>query len=431
MSQENSNITSLRSRRYLIYLLFMMVLVQILDTYTQFYLTAIPSEIKKSFLADLSKNTADSVFAIAVAVASIGTYIAFFVWYLADRVGRRPLLIVTVIGLSVGSLGIYFSNNIVDFTIFYLVIWVFGASDLWLMFVNEEAPPDKKGFWTNIVLVGGMIGAMLIPIFRAIYVTDTSPVGSWKGMALFPVFLGIPLCLIIIITVKETSKYEEIKKSKQLEKQYSLIENVKRIFSSKYRIALIAIFVMYFLRGLNNFTRQLGEIVLSETFEFTAGEVAILIVVMNLATVLGYLVAGKLSDIFGRKTVLYILTIIYNIGSLLFIWVLFIPTEHNLAFILIIISSSLTNIAFWAFWTFLSIIVIEMTPTDARGTASGFKLLIGAIANTLGLILTAIVALYFGLAIAFVIFGTLFVLYYPIIRKYIIETKDIDLSEIK
>lgn len=432
-TQNNREISTLRSKQYIIYLLFILILVQILDTYTQFYLTAIPSEVKRSFLSDFSKNMADSIFAIAVAVATIGSYVAFFVWYLADRVGRKALLLATVFGLAIGSLGILFSRNIIEYTIFYFIIWMFGISDVWLMYINEEAPPDKKGFWTNIILVGGMVGSILIPVFRAIYITDTSPVGSWKGMTYFPIFLGIPLGIIILLTIKETSKYEELKSKKSMEKKdaKSIKESIKTLFQIEHKKSLYAVLLLFFIRYMNYFTIYLGEIILSETLRFTAGQIAIMLVVMSLSTVLGYVIAGLLSDKYGRKPILYILTALLNIGGLIWLYVLFLSTNPELSFILIIIAVSLNNIAFYGLWTFLSIVTLELVPTEARGTGSGFKTFIGAIGNTIGLILTSIITLYFGLVVAFILFGFLYFLNYPIIYKYLVETKGINLSAVE
>ncbi|TFF83690.1 MAG: MFS transporter [Promethearchaeota archaeon] len=434
MSEHNDNSGSTwRSRQYLIYLLFILILVQILDTYTQFYLNAIPSEVKKSFLSEYSKNVADSIFAIAVAIATLGSYVAFFVWYLADRIGRKTLLLATVFGLTIGSIGIFLSRNIVEYTIFYFVIWTFGISDVWLMYINEEAPADKKGFWTNIILVGGMIGSILIPIFRAIFVTETSPTGSWKGMTFFPIFLGIPLGLIILLTIKETSKYEELKSKNILEniEKRSFRESIKTLFKIEHKTSLYAVLILFFIRYLNYFSIYLGEIILSETLGFNAGQIAVLLAVMSISTVLGYVTAGKLSDKYGRRPILYILTIMLNIASLIWLYVLFLRPIPTVAFVLIIIAVSFNNIAFYGLWTFLSIITLELVPTEARGTGSGFKTFVGAFANTLGLVLTSIITLYLGLVAAFIIFGFFYLLNYPIIYKYLVETKGIDLSKVE
>ena len=100
MTEKNNENSAMRSKSYLIYMIFILIIVQILDTYTNFYNNVIPSKIIEEFLSGYSENVANSIFALCIAVASIGTYFAFLNQYMCDKVGRKVILIFTVFGIK-------------------------------------------------------------------------------------------------------------------------------------------------------------------------------------------------------------------------------------------------------------------------------------------------------------------------------------------
>lgn len=430
MTQKDENST-LRSPGYFKYMIIILILVLILDNYTQFYSSVIPSKIVEEFLSGYPVNEANSIFALSLAIVSIGSYVVFVVWYSADKVGRKFLLVLSVFGMAFASLGILFSRNIVEYTIYRFLLAIFVGSDIWLIYVNEESPPEKKAFWTNIVLVGGMIGIILMPIFRSIYITETSPVGAWRGMTYFSIILGIPLGIVVALTIKETSKYQEVKESRLSTKERTKIlkENLKIIFKSKgeRRKAYIAILIISFIRALVGILISLGELYISSSPYLKEGDVNIVVYVLGLSVLVGFLLTGILADKIGRKPLFYIFFIMLIIGAIIFIYGAVTP---GITLILVCIGMSMINVAYWGLYVILSIVTIEIIPTEARGTGNGFRGLMGSFGSTAGLILTSVFVYFFSLQVAFLIFTILLFIDLPIIYKYIMETKGTDLSKI-
>ena len=130
MDQNSENSESLQN--YFKYMIIVLILVLILDNYTQFYSNVIPSKIVEEFLSGYPVNEANSIFALSLAIVSVGSYVVFVVWYSADKVGRKFLLVLSVFGMAFASLGILFSRNIVEYTIFRFLLAIFVGSDIWL-----------------------------------------------------------------------------------------------------------------------------------------------------------------------------------------------------------------------------------------------------------------------------------------------------------
>lgn len=427
MIKNNEKKTS-RSKRYLIYLIIVLMFVEILDTYTTNYPNVIPSKVIEEFLSGFPQNVGESIFAICVAIASIGMYFVFFNQLLADRFGRKILLSTTVFGMGLFSLLLIFSTDIIQYTIYLFLLYLFFSSDIWVIYINEESPADKRGRLTNLVLIGGVTGSILLPVFRSIIITESSPVGAWRGMPIFSAVLGIPLSIIIFFTLKETSKYEEYKIEEVEIKTNILKNNLKTIFSSNRKKEFIALMIITVLVGFNYIFVSLGEQYINSSPNLTEGDINIIVLVMSLAVILGYLFTGVFADKVGRKPLFYLYSILFIISILT---VIFGSRSEIYAIIPVSIGAALANVSYWGIGVAIRLVVVEIVPTDVRGTGSGLKSLLSAFGITIGLVLSSIITYFFSLEISFLVLSLLLIINFPLIYKYLKETKGIDLSKIK
>ncbi|MFW9867334.1 MAG: hypothetical protein ACFFEN_14655, partial [Candidatus Thorarchaeota archaeon] len=125
MLEINNNKKKVRSKKYFLYVILVLMLVQILDSYATVFPSAIPSAIAGEFLSKLSENVQDSILTFASGIVSIGMYFLFFSQYLADKLGRKKMLAITVLGMALASLGMFFSINFVMYMIFVFFISFF------------------------------------------------------------------------------------------------------------------------------------------------------------------------------------------------------------------------------------------------------------------------------------------------------------------
>ncbi len=410
-----------KSKNYFKYMIFILMFVEILDTYTTNNLNVVVSDISAEFFPLLAEDAAIAYYQLFLAISTLGMFFVIINQYLTDKIGRKILLVITIFGMGFFSLLISLSTNIVMFTIFLFFLYFFFNSDIWVIFINEESPPKKRALYTNFVLIGGVAGALLIPFFHSIIV-------DWRGMTYFAIALGIPLSIIILLTFKETSKYQEIKEIKLAEERPSnkFKENLKLIFKSSRKSQYDTILIISLIVGVNNLFILVGENFLTNS-PLSKDDVDLIVWIMGIASILGYLITGIVADKYGRKPLLYLYSILFPISLLIVVFGVNLPQG---ALIVVALGAGIANLCYWGFRILISIVTLEIVPTETRGTATGLKSLVAASGVTIGLLISFFITFSLGLAISFVALSLLFLINIPLIYKNIKETKGINLSEI-
>ncbi len=425
MSEINNETSTGRSKKYFLYLVFVLMLVQILDSYATVFPGAIPSAIAESFLSGKSEDVQNSIIAFATGAVSIGMYFLFFSHYLSDKLGRKKMLSITVLGMALAAFGMFFSLNYIMYMIFVFFLSFFFSSDIWLIYINEEVKSNKRAYYSNIILMAGLLGPIIMVISRFIFIKETG--SFWQGMTFFPMIIGFPLCIIIYFTLKETKRYEMMKESSSIESR-SFKEDIRSIFKTESRKSYTFLLLIVFLRGISGIYLGLFEKYMSDVGTLTQDQVTMVFFLVIFAVIIAYSINGFLADRIGRKPLLYLWSFIAPISVL--IWVFGAHNTEN-AFYIVLLGYSLTHISTWGAIGIIRLTTIEMLPTDRRGTGIGFRSLIGGIGGTVGLLLSGVIILFVGLGTTFIIFVMGHFIVIPIAYFFLKETKGVELSEVK
>jgi MFS family permease len=401
------------------------MLVQILDTYCTIYPGSIPSLILAEFYPGEPENVTSSIAATAGSVISIGMYFLFFNQYLVDKVGRKRMLAITIVGMSIASLGMFLSVNYFMYVAFQFFLYFFFMSDIWLIYANEESKQNKRALNTNIILMAGLLGALIMVIFRFVFVTDVNP--NWRGMTFFPIIFGIPLSIVIYFSLKETSEFESIKMATERHAR-SFIGDIKSVFQIENKKPFVFMLVISFLFGFSNLFITLFEKYIADVGSIPQSQVNIIFFLTIFTVMIAYLANGFLADRIGRKPLLYLWSLLLPVSVIM--WVLGATRSSNV-FLLVSIGYAISHISYWGLWGIIRIIALELMPTDRRGTGIGVRSLIGAVGTTIGLLSSSVMILIVGLGVTFIIFVLGNLLIVPIGFLFVKETKGVNLAEIK
>ncbi len=431
MTEKNQDIKGKsRTKRYLIFLLIILILVDIIDSYSTNFITAVSSSVVTEFLIiphSLDATTGAAVFSLCSGLASLGMYVVFFNQYFADKFGRKKLLAFVTFGMGLGALLLFFSYDIISFTIFLFIMYIFFSSDVWLIYANEESTDEKRAFWTNIILAAALLGPVFMAIFRPIFVTNAPTIQAWRGMTLLPIILGFTLTIVILFTVKESSRYEEIKDEGTADKRKTIFmkQNISAILKSPRKSEFKMILIMSVFNGLNYGFTILTELFLTNHTDLTEGQINTTIYIIAGSVAIGYICTGLLCDKIGRKPMLYAHSIILPTGITIFVIGAFLNS-----FIITSLGAALGYAGFWGLTIVLRLISIELVPTDKRGTAGGLRALTWAFGATIGLLIGSILIYTTNPGVSFIILSLPVLLNIILASRHLKETKGVNLSEI-
>jgi MFS family permease len=246
-------------------------------------------------------------------------------------------------------------------------------------------------------------------------------------MTLFPIILGFPLCIIILFSLKETKKYQEMKESGVMESR-SFKEDLSAIFKTENRKPYKILLVIVFLRGMSGIYIGLFEKYISNVGTISQGGVTIIFLLTIFAVFIAYAMNGFLADKIGRKPLLYLWSFLSPVSVIIWVFGAYHPSS---AFFIVLVGYSMSHIAFWGASGVIRLTTIELLPTDRRGTGVGFRSLIGSIGAIIALFLGSAVIYFIGLGPTFLIFVMGNVIVIPIAYFFLKETKGVELNEIK
>ena len=285
----------------------------------------------------------------------------------ADRVGRKPALILTVVLITIGTLGIAATPTYATIGIAAPIIVVvcrllqglalggeIGPATALLL---ELAPPGKRGFYTSwqmasqglAVAVGGLFGVI---VSTALSPQDLASWG-WRLPFLFSLVL-VPIAIYIRRSLPETLQQHGSASTTQI---------VGAVFKKQRRWVVLGILLM--MSGV--VSSQFGNFMASYAIKALKMPPAVAqssVLLAGLLTFAGALFAGWLCDRYGRKVLMIVPRAALMLAIVpMLVWLHGTPTAGTL-FIVVAVLATLTAMSGAA-----SLVAIpELIPTAIRST---------------------------------------------------------------
>ncbi|MBA7705415.1 hypothetical protein ES703_114244 [subsurface metagenome] len=238
------------------------------------------------------------------------------------------------------------------------------------------------------------------------------------------------MCIVILLTLKESSKYQLIKERGLTEEKESTSfkKDVKAIFQTENRKPYTAMLIMIAIYGGGTALYMgLFEKYISDSGALSQSQITLIFLLTVFAVIIAYVSNGILADRIGRKPLLYIWSILLPISVITWI----IGAQQPNPFFIVLVGYAITHISYWGLLGIFRLTTLEMFPTEKRGSGLGFLRMCASIGSTIGLLLSSIFILFIGLGSTFMIFAIALFALLPLNYLYIKETKDVDLTALK
>jgi len=357
------------------------------------------TQIRETF--HLSKAAASALFAIIY----FGALPAVIITRWADRIGRRRLLIWSVFGYMSFSGLTALAPNAGWFTAFQFVQQLFLVAEgaiVWTM-AAEELPADSRGFGFGLLAMMSALGTGFAAILWGGFLEPSGVSWRWLFVASLP-----PLLLVAFLR----RRLPESKRFIAAQEQGRLSERWHAIFGPTVRKWLILVVVTTFLTQLIQQASTFTIDFLETDRGMSATAANFMLVAAGLPGIPIMVLAGSLSDRYGRRVVGCTFASASVLGAIGFFWL-----PGGIPVLLPFMS--LTIVGQLGAWPVLQTYTSELFPTGLRSSASAWANVAGVVGRSTSLAVaaplltvtsqsTTATLLAIGPVIAIVMFAVLF-----------------------
>ena len=317
----------------------------------------------------------ESELARVIAVMRLGMAPAILLAWWADRVGRRRLLLATILGFTACTVATAFARTPEQFMWLQFTARVFLTAEdvLAVVVLTEELSARSRGYGIGVLAACGALGhGVASLLFSQVGVL---PYG-WRALY---VVGAVPLLLLAWYrrNLRETARFEHERAARGDDRGWRAAARPLLALARMYpgRLAALATALLpwaFVIASALTFQSKL----LQQEHGWSPGQVAMLYLGGGALAVLGNLVAGSLGDRLGRKPVLIGGVVLFGIGAFWFYGAT--GAALPAAWVVMMSGSFGAGVLFGALGG-------ELFPTSYRSTASAARTLLVSAGAALGL----------------------------------------------
>jgi putative MFS transporter len=344
-----------RDPAYLRLLLVLLVSAAFFEGYDSSILALLLPNIQSTF------GVSETVLGLTRIPIELGLAAAFFVARLSDRLGRRPMLLWSVVGYTAFTALTAVSWDIWSFAAFQFASRVFLGAEyaIGITMIVEEFPVARRARALGTMLTFAALGTIAVGILLGLGLQDTGL--EWR--AFFLVGL-IPLVVLSVYRrrIKETRRFEAIRAGLvEAEARPSMLEP----WRTNHRRNLLVVGLVHMFRSIPLFGSTAWWAFYAERERgFTSSEVALFIICAYGLGCVGYYVCGRAMERFGRRPT----ALVYGIGAITFACILFQASSKPVSFV----GLGLAVFFGMGMGPVMGAFATELFPTSLRGQATAW-----------------------------------------------------------
>lgn len=323
------------------------------------------------YIAD-SFGATDASLGVALAFTRLGVLVSLLATALSDRLGRRRVVLMSLAGVCITNALAAASPTLEVFTALQVLNrgFINTAAIVAGIAAIEEAPEGARAFAAAMLGLAGGFGYSFAVI--ALPLGDVSA-ESWR----IPFALsGLSIVLLpgIARSLVEGSRFHRLRTSGVARGR------IREVFHRDYGKRFLLLGLVAFLTNIfNSPSAQLMNRFLADERSFSGLDITVFRAVTSaLPGIFGVLLAGRITEVYGRRRVAAVAMIVATSTQMVFflghgptIW---------LAATVSVVASAASGLA-------LATLGTELFPTEVRGTSNAFLLVVAVAGSATGLVL--------------------------------------------
>ena len=324
-----------------------------LDAFDFFLMVFVLKDIAKAFGTEITSVTI--AITLTLALRPLG---ALIFGRLADRFGRRPVLMVNVLLFSLFDLASGFATSL---TMLLVLRSLFGVAmggewGVGSALTMESVPPKSRGLMSGILQAGYPSGYLLASIVFGLLHDSI----GWRGMFVIGVAPAL-LVLFIRRNVPESPAWQRGRTTAR--------PSIFAVLAREWKLALYMIVLMTAFNFFSHGTQDMYPTFLTVQHKFSTHTVSLIAITYNIGAIIGGVLFGSLSEKIGRRKAIA--------GAAL----LALPVLPLWAFasgsVALAIGAFLMQISVQGAWGVIPAHLNEMSPPEVRATFPGLVYQLG------------------------------------------------------
>lgn len=310
----------------------------------------------------------------ALATIRAGALFAIVIGRFADRFGRRPLLLITILGYTIATAATGLSRGVMDLILFQIIAMGFLSAELSLaqVVIAEEYPPHARAAGQGHLGAAAALGAGAAALLFPWLVTTGY---GWRGLY----FIGIlPLLLVTFLrrALPETGRWQRAARTRV--PRVRMVDLLKGRFRCPF---VVLVLVTASATAAAGSAFAFHSFRATEILQWPPARISVMVLIGGGLGFWGWMVFGWLADTAGRRPV----GVVCLVGGALAIITFYCSSHLMLAFTLMVFFESGVSIAINALTT-------ELFPTTLRATAKSWVTNAAVVGAMLGLALVGALA---------------------------------------
>ena len=326
----------------------------------------------KAIAAEFATDVKSVALAVTLTLAARPVGALLFGW-LADRYGRRPILMIDILLFSILEFASGFAPSLTSLIILRVLFgvamggeWGIGAS-----LVMESIPASIRGLVSGLLQEGYAFGYLLASL---VYYLLFDLIG-WRGMFMVGVAPAL-LVVVIRLWVKESPAFE---RRRGLPKVNPLL-----VLAQHWKTALYVVVLMTAFNFFSHGTQDLYPTFLQSQHGFDTHRTGMTTAIMNVGAITGGILFGLWSERLGRRRTIAIAALLAL--PVLPLWAF----SHGIVWLTI--GAFLMQVTVQGAWGIVPAHLNELSPAEIRGMFPGFAYQLGNLIASVNAVLQADIA---------------------------------------
>jgi MFS family permease len=423
LAKEQKQLAKLRKEQgksnfkaYPLIALVFMILLRMLDEFTTNCSSSLQTSIVTEFFVKGQGMTFQeglSAMSLATSPLMLLSILATIIMVLSDRIGRKPMLLASGIGIAAGAVIVFLSPDFSAYMMGCVLINFFISFDMHQLYIVEVAPENKRATWQAYSSFFSQMAIVFVGVTRLLNTNEAGEL-AWRNIYLLPALVGVIVAILLVVVIRESDvflKQRIAHLETPLEERQAAGKKVQNnngglgkafgfIFKNK-QMLWVMLSLLLFRMAIPAFASY-NESIMSQN-GMSTDAVSTALIFSPIAMGFTRLSAGFASDKLGRKKA----STIYGAATVAVLIAFILCVKNGANPVIVGLLMGISSGSYWTVGDQIGLMMNESAPTAIRGSVTAAAGLLQVVVAIVAMVFAGIMVAFVDPAIFCVVYGVI------------------------